>query len=95
MKIMKITKAKQIVEVLLEDAGSKKRTEVDTMAQIKRDYGEHPITSRKGAKFCPKCDWIMTPPSYPGDYWDCTNPECGHSKASSVSDTATMRNPHR
>jgi len=45
---------------------------------VRRDYGNHPCKVR----FC-RCGWIMCPPSYPGDWWDCMNPAHGISKAPS------------
>ena len=60
---------------------------VDEMIMIKQNYGNHPC----GSKFCAKCDWIMMPPSYPGDYWDCTNKDCQNTKAPTKAEIQKMQ----
>jgi hypothetical protein len=55
------------------------------MRVVVQDYGNHPC----GTRFC-RCGWILMPPAYPGDYWDCTNPEHEFSKPSSKSDIKKM-----
>ena len=55
---------------------------------VKRDYGNHPC----GTRFC-RCGWIFYPPTYPGDYWDCSNPDCGKSVAPTAAQIKRMRHP--
>jgi hypothetical protein len=49
---------------------------ITAIVMVRKNYGIHPL----GTKFC-KCGWILCPPAYPGDYWDCTNNQCNKSIA--------------
>jgi hypothetical protein len=62
-----------------------KSAQIDAMVMVKRDYGNHPC----GTRFC-KCGWIKIPPSYPTDFWDCTNPECEISTPPTKADLKKM-----
>lgn len=42
-------------------------------------YPNHPLAAERVS--CPKCKWLTIAPAYPGDYFDCTNPDCGHTIA--------------
>lgn len=64
------------------------KTKLDAIVMVRENYGEHPC----GTRFC-RCGWIMCPPAYPGDYWDCTNGDCGKSKSPSQSDIRKMTIP--
>ena len=59
---------------------------IDAMLIIARDYKNHPC----GAKFCKKCDWPLYPPQYPGDWWDCSNKDCGFTKESTKGEYKKM-----
>jgi len=42
-------------------------------------YQNHPLANIR--THCPKCKWQMSAPAYPGDYFDCMNPDCNVSIA--------------
>lgn len=63
------------------------KTKIDAILQVRAGYGNHPC----GNKFC-RCGWIMLPPAYPGDFWDCTNPKCGKSIPSTATQIKKMQN---
>lgn len=65
------------------------RDRAEAVQQVRQGYGQHPC----GSRACRKCSWSMLPPAYAGDFWDCTNPACGHSKAPSDADVRKMERP--